>query len=114
MGEQPYFMWLRRNVERERFEARLLAGERSERGVFLAMLGLYAEAKGVTRTGEKTPAHVREVGTLLEWFPDARVVHMVRDPRAIYVSELRRRQSEDVRQNRARLARIRSRTPHTC
>ncbi len=106
VGPQPYFGWLVRAIERDAFEARLLAGERSERGVFRAMLDLYAEKKGVARAGEKTPAHLREVDTLLEWFPDARVVHMIRDPRAIYVSELRRRRDDGARARYRLLARV--------
>jgi hypothetical protein len=87
----PYWRWLTRTVRRADFEARLLASDRTERGTFEALLRTYADASGKQVMGEKTPAHVAYVDTLLEWFPDGRVVHMLRDPRAIYVSELRRR-----------------------
>ncbi len=106
IGQEPYFAWLVKAVDRTRFEERLLAAERSDRGIFKLMLDLYAESKGMARSGEKTPAHVRQVDTLLEWFPDARVVHMVRDPRAIYVSELRRRREHNVRRSYRLLTRI--------
>lgn len=86
--------WTRRHVPRERFEQRFLASDRSERALFDVVLRTYAEHEGKAIVGEKTPAHVRYVDTLLEWYPEGRIVHMVRDPRAIYVSEIRRRRGE--------------------
>lgn len=86
--------WTRRHIPRETFEERFLASDRSERALFDVVLRTYAEHEGKQIVGEKTPAHVRYVDTLLEWYPEGRIVHMVRDPRAIYVSELRRRRGE--------------------
>ena len=87
----PFWRWLTHSVPRGDLEARLLAGERSERGVFTTLLRVYADRRGKAIVGEKTPAHVGWADTLLEWYPGGRIVHMVRDPRAVYVSELRRR-----------------------
>jgi hypothetical protein len=87
----PYWRWLTDKVPREDIEAYLLASDRSERGVFEAFLRIYADRRGKVIIGEKTPAHLAYVETLLDWFPDGRVIHCMRDPRAIYVSELRRR-----------------------
>jgi hypothetical protein len=92
----PYWRWLTSKVPRDDIEAYLLASDRSERGVFEAFLRIYADRRGKAIMGEKTPAHLAYVETLLAWFPGARIIHCLRDPRAIYVSELRRRREHAV------------------
>ena len=42
---------------------------------------LYAADRGKARWGDKRPGHVRNVEVLRALFPDAQVVHIVRDPR---------------------------------
>jgi hypothetical protein len=83
--------WMIKRVDREIFLQKLLASDRSERAIFIAMMEVFIEKRGRSIMGEKTPAHLRYVDTLIEWFPTAKVIHMLRDPRAIYVSEYRRR-----------------------
>jgi hypothetical protein len=92
----PYWRWLTRTVDRAAFQDRLLASDRTDRGVFTALMRTYADTRAKPIMGEKTPAHLAFVDTLLEWYPNGRVVHMMRDPRAIYVSEVRRRQQRAV------------------
>lgn len=87
----PYWRWLIREIPPADVEQRLLEAERTERGIYAALLRLYADFMGRPVMGEKTPAHLGFVDTLLEWFPRAKVIHIVRDPRAVYVSDCRRR-----------------------
>ena len=87
----PFWRWLIREIPPAEVEQRLLAAERSEKGIWAALLRLYADFHGRAVMGEKTPAHLAFADTLLEWFPRSRIVHIVRDPRAVYVSDTRRR-----------------------
>lgn len=58
------------------------------RSVFRAVLTAYGERVGKERIGEKSPSHVRFLPYLLEWFPEAQVIIMQRDPRAVIASQL--------------------------
>ncbi len=47
---------------------------------------IYLQAKGKKHWGQKTPRFVRETALLLEHFPEALFIHVVRDPRAVISS----------------------------
>ena len=57
--------------------------------LFRASLEEYASAFGKPRPGEKTPGHLEFVPTILQWFPDAKVVCIIRDGRAAVLSAAR-------------------------
>lgn len=69
--------------------ARIPAGQATFRDVFAALLDSYARRQAKPRWGEKTPAHYEHVATLLGWFPSAKVLFVVRDPRSVTASLLR-------------------------
>jgi hypothetical protein len=72
---------LRRSIEAKR--------RYSFRGVYLSTLETYAASMQKRRWGEKTPNSADHLDTLFSWFPGARVIYMLRDPRAT-VSSLRK------------------------
>ena len=72
----------------DRAELRSLAAELGGTGdaYFEAICRLRARARGRPRWGEKTPRHVYRIDELLGAFPRAKVVCLVRDPRAVVAS----------------------------
>ncbi len=87
-------------LERVRDDLERAGNRASYRLFYVQMLRRYAEARGKRRFGEKTPWNIRHLGTIRDWFPDARIVHIVRDPRAQVASRRQLpRTSRDVLTN---------------
>lgn len=55
--------------------------EWSRRGIAAALFRLYAAQHGKARWGDKSPPHVHHLHTIRRDFPDARIIHVVRDGR---------------------------------
>jgi glycosyltransferase involved in cell wall biosynthesis len=65
------------------FREAVHADRRRWNAVFRELLRQFAEVQEVAHVGEKTPNHVLHVSTLHRWYPEAKFVHLVRDPRAV-------------------------------
>lgn len=83
--------WRIRRLELDRswLAERLFRDGRTYASLFASLITGYAESRSKKRSGEKTPQHVEHVETLIQWFPDASILHIVRDPRDVVASLLR-------------------------
>ena len=50
------------------------------------VMGFLARAEGKSRWAEKTPYNVGAIDRILSYWPDAKLLHVVRDPRDVYAS----------------------------
>jgi hypothetical protein len=83
-------------IDREALEKEILQSDRSDKSIYVAIMRTYGfthpdwEHAEAPILGDKTPGHLYHVPELLEWFPEAKIVHTFRDPRAIMASEWKR------------------------
>ncbi len=70
-------------------EQKMLAGAQSFRRPYRLLLRAWADHYGKARWGEKTPGNLFYADVIREMFPQARFIHMVRDPRAVVHSMLK-------------------------
>jgi len=72
-------------------EPRDVAGCRTFGELTRRLFELWAKAQDKPRWGDKTPHYVREIPLLMRLFPDAQVIHIIRDGRDTALSWLRTR-----------------------
>lgn len=53
------------------------------------LLEAFGQLNGAKRVGEKTPTNVRYLWEIVDLFPDARIIHILRDPRDSISSRMR-------------------------
>ncbi len=60
----------------------------SARNIFRAILMAYQHRMGTAMIGEKTPSHIMEADKLLKWYPQSRMIFVLRDGRDAVASLL--------------------------
>ena len=88
LSESERFSYL--GISPEATLARIQANSQIDyKTIFTSILQEYALKRQKPRWGEKTPMHYKNINQLLEWYPKARVIWMLRDPRAVVASLLK-------------------------
>jgi hypothetical protein len=77
----PVFLEMKLNAGHFRAAAKQIA--RSYAAIFYLILQQFAHDKNARIVGEKTPNHLLYMPTLEKFFPNAKFIHIVRDPRAV-------------------------------
>ncbi|MEO1400868.1 MAG: sulfotransferase [Cyanobacteria bacterium J06635_1] len=78
-------------------------GQPTHRTLFESMLEIYAAQLNKVRWGEKTPMHYQHLDQIFDWYPNASVLWLLRDPRAVVSSLLRAHWASDYTDENARL-----------
>lgn len=73
-------------LDRESVERKILDSQRTPREIYQIIMDEFAQVSGKGIGGDKTTSNVFHVDTLLEWYPGAKVIHIIRDPRAVLIS----------------------------
>jgi hypothetical protein len=77
-------------VERQQFVKTILGSDRSDKAIFEIIMKIHTHTSDNIILGDRTPSHLYHVKTLKKWFPNAKIIHTFRDPRAIIASQLKR------------------------
>jgi len=79
--------WADFDLDGEEFRARLgPAGASSLTDILRAFYSAYAEHRGKSRWGDKTPRYVLAMPTIAELLPEAHFIHVIRDGRDVALS----------------------------
>ena len=81
---------VRLDPDPERIRREFAQGNQSYADLFALLGEHYAEGRGKSRWGDKSLNTERYADYIFEAFPEARMIHMVRDPRDRYASSLTR------------------------
>jgi Sulfotransferase family len=94
--------WQQAHIEAQNL-AQNTAQSLTHQHLLSATLRLYAQQLQKVRWGEKTPMHYQHLDQIFDWYPQARVIWMLRDPRATVASLMQVDWAAPYTQTNARL-----------
>ena len=80
--------WRKLGISKEKVQRRIEASDRTYKSIITILLEEYAYQENKTRYGAKYLVHIKRTDVLLNWYPDCKIVHITRDPRAICASKV--------------------------
>ncbi|MEQ9440432.1 MAG: sulfotransferase [Cyclobacteriaceae bacterium] len=83
--------WQVEYINFEKLKNRFAATNRSYKALYTLLMQERAEAHGKSIYGEKTPSNLYQLEKLTDWFPKGKVLHIIRDPRAVFVSQINKK-----------------------
>lgn len=87
---RPYgWFWtaIENELDRDLLRAELSGTPLNLRTIFDALMRVHAKIRGKSGIGAKFPLHYSYTETLIEWFPECRIIHTTRNPKAVYASQ---------------------------
>ena len=82
------YFWDSIKLSKEQLKDRIKKTDRSTKEIFAAIMEESRIKNGKQIPGAKYPVHVSFVPTLIGWYPECKIIHIVRDPRAFFASQL--------------------------
>ena len=76
------------SIEKERILDRFKQSKRTFKDFFSIIIEEDKLSKNKSIAGEKTPSHLYHIDNLIKWFPNAKILHIIRDPRFVLASEI--------------------------
>lgn len=75
------------NIDLEELKLNIKNSDRTIRGILDALFIIMNKAYNKKIVGAKFPVHFDYADVLLDWYPNCKLIHTIRDPRAIFVSQ---------------------------
>ncbi len=74
------------DLDKNEVLARIKRTDRNLKDIFQCLITMQSEFRNKNMSGAKFPVDIGCFDILYNWFPEAKFIHLVRDPRAIYTS----------------------------
>lgn len=79
-----------RELDKDQLRAELAGKPLSLPVIFESIMLVHARMRNKQRIGAKFPLHYSRVDDLLDWYPNCRLVHTTRNPKAVYASQAKK------------------------